>query len=102
MAWSIWLTTDMLGTRYWDPAYEEACVEVGLPVVVHYSGVEGSFSGTPPLSGSVHRSALARLILMPHLAESNVASLLFEGTFYRFPELQVLFTGFGFGSGYPP
>jgi predicted TIM-barrel fold metal-dependent hydrolase len=92
---SIPLVTQMLGARYWDPIYE-ACVEVGVPIVVHYSGVEGSYSGTPSLSGSVHQSAFARLILMPHLAESNIASLVFEGAFYRFPELQVLFAGFGF------
>lgn len=89
------LIPEMLGTRHWDPIYE-ACVEVGLPVVAHYSGVEGSYSGAPPLSGSVHQSALARLILMPHVAESNLASLLFEGAFYRFPSLQILFAGFGF------
>jgi hypothetical protein len=89
------LIPEMLGTRHWDPIYE-ACVERGWPVVVHYSGVEGSYTGAPPLSGSVHQNALARLILMPHLAESNAASLLFEGAFYRFPALQVLFAGFGF------
>src|ERR1700733_8867832 len=89
------LIPEMLGTRYWDPIYE-ACVECSLPVVVHYSGVEGSYVGAAPLSGSIHQNALSRLILMPHLAESNVASLMFEGTFYRFPKLQVLFAGFGF------
>ena len=85
----------LLGTRHWDPIYE-ACIETNLPVIVHYSGVEGSYTGAAPLSGSVHTSALSRLILMPHLAESNAASLLFEGAFYRFPDLQVLFAGFGF------
>jgi hypothetical protein len=88
-------STEMLGTRHWDPVYE-ACVELGLPLVVHYSGVEGSYTGAPALSGSVHQNALSRLILMPHLAESNAASLLFEGAFYRFPDLQVFFAGFGF------
>jgi predicted TIM-barrel fold metal-dependent hydrolase len=89
------LIAEMLGTRHWDPIYQ-ACVETGLPALTHYSGVEGSYSGAPPLSGSMHQSALARLILMPQLAESNIASLMFEGTFYRFPELQILFAGFGF------
>lgn len=89
------LIPEMLGTRYWDPIYE-ACVELGLPVMTHYSGVEGSYVGAPALSGGVHQSPLARLVLMPHLAESNIASLLFEGAFYRFPTLQILFAGFGF------
>jgi len=89
------LSTEMLGTRHWDPIYE-ACIERGLPVVIHYSGVEGSYTGAPPLAGSVHQNALSRLILMPQLAESNAASLLFEGAFYRFPKLQIFFAGFGF------
>jgi uncharacterized protein len=89
------LTPEMLGTRYWDPIYE-ACVEADLPVVIHYSGVEGSYIGAAPLSGAPHQSPLSRLILMPHLAESNMASLMFEGAFYRFPTLQILFAGFGF------
>jgi len=89
------LIPEMLGTRYWDPVYE-ACVENNLPVMTHYSGVEGSYVGAPALSGGVHQSPLSRLVLMPHLAESNLASLFFEGAFYRFPSLQILFAGFGF------
>ena len=89
------LIPEMLGTRYWDPIYA-ACVENGLPVITHFSGLEGSYVGAPGLSGGVHQSPLARLVLMPHLAESNIASLLFEGAFYRFPTLQILFAGFGF------
>ena len=89
------LIPEMLGTRYWDPIYE-ACVEHNLPVITHFSGVEGSYVGAPSLSGGVHQSPLSRLVLMPHLAESNIASLMFEGAFYRFPTLQILFAGFGF------
>ena len=85
----------MLGSRYWDPIFK-ACVDAGLPLVLHYAGHEGLYSGTPPLSGSIHRSAFSRLVLMPQIAESNLASLLFEGTFYRYPELQILFAGTGF------
>ena len=89
------LITEMLGTRYWDPIYE-AAVETKWPILIHYSGVEGAYAGAPALAGAPHPSALARTILMPHLAESNLASLLFEGAFYRFPDLQVLLAGFGF------
>lgn len=85
----------MLGNRAWDPVYELA-EEMGLPVLIHFSGVEGAYAGAPPLAGAPHTNALSRHILMPHLAESNIASLIFEGTFYRFPRLQVLFAGFGF------
>jgi predicted TIM-barrel fold metal-dependent hydrolase len=89
------LVPEMLGSRTWDPLYE-ACCETGLPLVIHYSGVEGRYLGAAPLSGGVHASAFARLSLMPHLAESNISSLTFEGALVRFPELQVVFAGFGF------
>ena len=94
------LVPEMLGSSGWDPVYD-ACVETGLPLVIHYSGVEGLYLGAAPLSGGVHRSALARLTLMPHLAESNVASLVLGGAFARFPGLRVLLAGFGF-SWLPP
>jgi predicted TIM-barrel fold metal-dependent hydrolase len=89
------LAGPMLGASFWDPVYE-ACVEAGLPVVVHFSGVEGRYLGSPPLSGGAHMSALSRMTLMPHLAESSIASLTFEGALVRHPDLRILFTGFGF------
>ena len=89
------LTSTMLGSKTWDPVYA-ACTETGLPVVVHFSGVEGNYVGAPALAGGVHRSAFSRLALMPHVAESNIASLAFEGAFARFPDLQILVSGFGF------
>lgn len=89
------LGLEMLGSRFWDPIYQ-ACVDTGLPVVVHFSGVEGNYLGAPPLSGGVHTTAFSRLALMPHLAESNITSLAFEGAFVRFPDLQIMFSGFGF------
>lgn len=89
------LTQPMLGSRVWDPVYA-ACCETGLPLVVHYSGVEGNYLGAPPLAGGIHSNPFSRLTLMPHLAESTIASMAFEGLFARFPDLQVLFAGFGF------
>jgi predicted TIM-barrel fold metal-dependent hydrolase len=89
------LTSTMLGSRQWDPIYQ-ACTDANLPLVVHFSGVEGNYAGAPALSGGVHQSAFARLALMPHVAESNITSLAFEGAFARFPELRILFSGFGF------
>jgi predicted TIM-barrel fold metal-dependent hydrolase len=89
------LAGPMLGNPFWSPVYE-ACVETGLPLVVHFSGVEGRYLGAPPLSGGAHPSALSRMTLMPHLAESTMASLTFEGALVRHPDLRLLFTGFGF------
>lgn len=92
---SLPLTATLMGSGLWDPLWQ-ACSDVDLPVIIHFSGVEGSYLGAAPLSGASHGNALSRHILMPHLAESNIASLCFEGTFYRFPGLRVLFAGFGF------
>ncbi|GAA4548278.1 amidohydrolase family protein [Pseudonocardia xishanensis] len=89
------LAGPMLGSDRWSPIFA-TCQERDIPVVVHFSGVEGRYLGAPPLSGGAHASAYSRLTLMPHLAESTIASLAFEGAFARFPRLQILVTGFGF------
>ena len=89
------LGDSMLGSSALNPIYA-ACVGADVPVLVHYSGVEGRYLGAPPLSGGVHLSAFSRLSLMPHLAESNVTSLVFEGAFETFPDLRVIVAGFGF------
>lgn len=85
----------LFGSTHYNPVYEAAS-EVGLPIVAHYSGVEGRYSGAAPLSGGVHYSAFSRKILMPQVAESNISSLAFEGAFERFPRLRFLFSGVGF------
>lgn len=89
------LIPTLLGSESFNRIYA-AAAETDLPVLVHFSGVEGHYVGAAPLSGGVHRTAYARAILMPQLAESNIASLCFNGTFERFPDLRVLFSGFGF------
>lgn len=92
---SVPLASRLLGEPSWDPLYE-ACIDAGLPILVRFSGVEGSYAGAPPLAGAPHTNPLSRHILMPQLAESNVASLIFQGTLLRYPELRFLFAGFGF------
>jgi uncharacterized protein len=89
------LSAVLLGSEQFDPVYE-AAVETDLPLIVHFSGVEGHYLGAPPLSGGVHRTAYARAVLMPQLAESHIASLCFGGTLAKYPPLRVLFSGFGF------
>lgn len=90
------LSPTLMGSELFDPIYAAAC-GTGLPLVVHFSGVEGRYLGAPPLAGGVHRTAFARAALMPQLAESQIASLCFGGTLAKYPSLQVLFSGFGFG-----
>jgi uncharacterized protein len=86
--------TVLFGSKAHDPIYE-AAEEVGLPIVAHFSGVEGRYAGAAALGGGVHYSAFSRKVLLPQLAESNIASLAFEGAFERFPRLRFLFSGFG-------
>jgi hypothetical protein len=89
------LAGPLLGSGYYDALYD-ACQETGLSVVVHFSGLEGFYRGAQPLAGGVHWSAFSRHVLMSQLAESNLASMSFEGTFEKFPDLRVLVSGFGF------
>jgi predicted TIM-barrel fold metal-dependent hydrolase len=90
------LIPTLMGVDSFDPIYA-AAVEVGLPVVAHFSGVEGHYLGAPSLGGGVHGTAFARAALMPQLAETNITSLCLGGTFETFPDLRMLFSGFGFG-----
>jgi hypothetical protein len=85
----------LLGAECFDPIYD-ACQEARLAAVIHFSGLEGHYRGAQPVGGGVHFSAFSRYALLPQLAESNVASMVFEGTFERFPALRVLLAGFGF------
>jgi uncharacterized protein len=85
----------LLGSNHYDPIYQAAS-ETGLAVVAHYSGAEGLYAGAASLGGGVHKSAFSRKVLLPQLAESNITSLAFEGAFERFPDLRLLFSGFGF------
>lgn len=84
----------LFGSTHYDPIYDAAS-EAGLPIVVHYSGVEGRYSGAAPLGGGVHYAAFSRKILMPQLTESNISSLAFEGAFERFPSVRFLLSGAG-------
>jgi uncharacterized protein len=93
------LIDKLLGSKHFHPIYA-AAEETGLPIVLHPTGAEGAhplamaFAGTP-------RSFGERIALLPQLAHSNLVSLIFEGTFERFPQLSVAFIEFGF-SWVPP
>lgn len=89
------LTATLPGVKVFDPIYE-AAETADLPIVIHFSGVEGHYAGAASLGGGVHASAFSRQVLMPQLAESTITSLAFEGVFERFPRLRFLVSGFGF------
>jgi predicted TIM-barrel fold metal-dependent hydrolase len=85
----------LLGNRYWWPVYE-AAQDVGLPLVVHPSGADSIYQGTPIASGGIPDSYIERYVSLCQIAESNVTSLVINGTFEKFPRLKVLFAEFGF------
>ncbi|MET3699867.1 predicted TIM-barrel fold metal-dependent hydrolase [Bacillus oleivorans] len=85
----------LMGNHYYDPIYE-AAVEVGLPVITHPNGQEGSAIGAPVLAGGIQNTYNDRFINLSQIAQSNLTSLIFDGTFEKFPTLKVGFVEYGF------
>jgi uncharacterized protein len=89
-----------MGQRHYHAIYE-AATELGLPVMVHPGGFEGSVVGPAVLGGVGPRTPEETFALLPQVAMANVASLVYDGVFERFPQLQVVFAGFGFSWAVP-
>jgi hypothetical protein len=84
-----------LGDRRWYPIYRAAS-RWNLPILVHGSGAEGVFQGAPAFAGGSVETYLERYLAMTQIAEANIASLVFSGTFERFQALKFVFVEFGF------
>jgi predicted TIM-barrel fold metal-dependent hydrolase len=95
IAVSLPLLGTMMGNKHYYPIYE-AAQECSMPIVVHPTGAEGSYLGAPMVAGGIPRTYAERHALVPQVAQSNLASLVFEGTFERFPELRIAFVEWGF------
>jgi predicted TIM-barrel fold metal-dependent hydrolase len=89
-----------MGQRHYHPIYA-AAERHGLPVLVHPSGFEGSVIGPASLGGVGPRTPEETFSMLPQVAMANLASLIYDGAFQRFPGLRVVFAGFGF-SWAPP
>lgn len=85
----------LMGNRHYYPIYE-AAADARLPLVVHQTGAEGCYLGTPAVAGGVPRTYAERHAMLTQIGQSNVASLIFEGVFERFPDLRVMFVEYGF------
>ena len=90
----------LLGDSRYHPIYR-AVQEHGLSIIVHPTGAEGIYYGAPVLAGGPPASGVERHADLPHVAQSNVNSLVMQGVFERFRGLQVVFAGFGCGWVFP-
>jgi uncharacterized protein len=84
-----------LGQPHYYPIYE-AAQELGLPVVLHPSGFEGSTVGPAMLGGVGPRTPEETFSLIPQIGAVNLMSLVFDGVFMRYPGLRVVLAGVGF------
>lgn len=77
------------GDPAFDPIYRAAC-EAGRPVCTHLMGL-GPFERTPymPVGNQAHWADF--MASWPLLFAHHVMSLVFDGTFDRFPDLRVVF-----------
>jgi uncharacterized protein len=94
--WAVFLPpiNVMLGDRHYDPIYA-AAQGAGLPVVVHPTVAEGTLLGPPGFAAGVPATRAERMALLPEIAYSALASLTLRGTFERFRDLRIVFSGYG-------
>jgi uncharacterized protein len=89
-----------LGNRYYYPIYEEA-ERLGLPIVVHPTSCEFQYQGATVGPAGWPESYSESYAAVPAVAWANLASIVFSGTFERFPTLKVIFVEFGFSWAVP-
>jgi predicted TIM-barrel fold metal-dependent hydrolase len=84
-----------MGHEHYHPIYA-ALAERGLPLIVHPGGSEGEVLGAASIGGTGPRTPEETFALLPQVAQANVGSLVFNGVFDLFPDLTVVFAGWGF------
>jgi predicted TIM-barrel fold metal-dependent hydrolase len=84
----------LLGNIHFHPILK-AAAESDLAIIVHPTAAEGAHQSGPTFSG-IPNSYPEWKAVFSQVAHSNLASLIFEGAFERFPGLKVVFVEFGF------
>lgn len=85
----------LMGNSYYHPIYE-AAIDMGLPIISHPNGQEGTALGAPVLAGGIQNTYNDRFVNLSQIAQSNLTSLIFDGTFEMYPLLKVGFVEYGF------
>jgi predicted TIM-barrel fold metal-dependent hydrolase len=89
------LINRLLGCGHYDPVFA-AAQRAGLPILLHPTPADGVTSGAPAFAGGVPTGPDMRAALLPQIATTALASLVYDGVFERFPELKIVFSDFGF------
>jgi len=89
----------LMGNRYYHPIYAEA-EKQGLPILVHVTGTDTIYRGVPTSSGWPENYS-ERYVSLAQIGEANLTSLVFSGTFEKFPKLKFVFVEFGFSGPCP-
>jgi predicted TIM-barrel fold metal-dependent hydrolase len=84
-----------LGNKYYYPIFK-AAVENNLPITIHIAGPECTFVGAPTTAGGLPTTYAERFSLIAQIAQSNIASLIFNGVLEEFPNLRIIFVEWGF------
>ena len=90
----------LFGNRYFWPIYE-AAQELELPIYTHIITTQFQFQGAPAVCGGLPESHPEYRSLFGQIAESHINSLVWTGTFERFPRLKFLFVEYGFAWALP-
>jgi predicted TIM-barrel fold metal-dependent hydrolase len=85
----------LMGEPYYDPIYD-AAQECGMTIVNHFTAADGTYQGAPTLPVGIPSYVVERNVDYFTLAHANIVSLIFHGTFERFPELKCAFLEYGF------
>lgn len=89
------LSRPMLGDRHYHPIFE-AAEHHGMPVVLHPTGTEGIYSTSTPVAGGPPAFHMDFRMSFLHPYQMNLASLIANGVFERFPKLRFFFAEVGF------